>query len=261
MRPTRCSDAEAPFSARAALRPLRFASILLLPDPAQALLCEIPPPKLRAATEPAPTATILAARAQPRTGSRWRRCEITFEAICKGEVRPIVDPAKPATFQQLAERWTLESSRARTRIQVKTKSTAERDRQRLEHYVYPFVGATPIARFTLDDAGKPSCARCLPVARHTRDLRHARPGEPRRRSSGPDRTGHRSSDGINRYRRAARTAAELGLGRAARFDVALPAGHEGRERRRTPTGKRQRKTQEEGVVSQMPVPVQGFEPD
>jgi integrase len=37
-----------------------------------------------------------------------------------------------------------------------------------------------------------------------------------------DRTGHRSSTMINRYRRAARTAAELGLGELARLDVAIP---------------------------------------
>ncbi len=37
-----------------------------------------------------------------------------------------------------------------------------------------------------------------------------------------DRTGHKSSVMINRYRRAARTASELGLGELARLDFALP---------------------------------------
>jgi len=37
-----------------------------------------------------------------------------------------------------------------------------------------------------------------------------------------DRTGHRSSSMINRYRRQARTWAELGLGRLTELDVALP---------------------------------------
>jgi integrase len=37
-----------------------------------------------------------------------------------------------------------------------------------------------------------------------------------------DRTGHKSSVMINRYRRAARTAAELGLGDLARLDEAIP---------------------------------------
>ncbi|UQA59984.1 tyrosine-type recombinase/integrase [Polyangium aurulentum] len=37
-----------------------------------------------------------------------------------------------------------------------------------------------------------------------------------------DRTGHRSSVMINRYRRAARTAAELGLGELGRMDGAIP---------------------------------------
>jgi hypothetical protein len=37
-----------------------------------------------------------------------------------------------------------------------------------------------------------------------------------------DRTGHRSSVMINRYRRAARTAAELGLGELAPLDRAIP---------------------------------------
>jgi len=37
-----------------------------------------------------------------------------------------------------------------------------------------------------------------------------------------DRTGHKSSIMINRYRRAARTAAELGLGELAPLDVAIP---------------------------------------
>jgi hypothetical protein len=37
-----------------------------------------------------------------------------------------------------------------------------------------------------------------------------------------DRTGHRSSDEINGYRRQARTAAELGLGELAPLDVAIP---------------------------------------
>ncbi len=37
-----------------------------------------------------------------------------------------------------------------------------------------------------------------------------------------DRTGHRSSQMINKYRRAARTAAELGLGDVAPLDVAIP---------------------------------------
>lgn len=36
-----------------------------------------------------------------------------------------------------------------------------------------------------------------------------------------DRTGHKSSTMINRYRRAARSAAELGLGDLSRFDVAI----------------------------------------
>jgi len=37
-----------------------------------------------------------------------------------------------------------------------------------------------------------------------------------------DRTGHRSSQMINRYRRAARSAAELGLGGLVPLDVAIP---------------------------------------
>jgi hypothetical protein len=37
-----------------------------------------------------------------------------------------------------------------------------------------------------------------------------------------DRTGHRSSQMINRYRRAARSAAELGLGPLLPLDVAIP---------------------------------------
>jgi integrase len=37
-----------------------------------------------------------------------------------------------------------------------------------------------------------------------------------------DRTGHKTSDMINRYRRAARTAAELGLGWLAPLDTAIP---------------------------------------
>lgn len=37
-----------------------------------------------------------------------------------------------------------------------------------------------------------------------------------------DRTGHRSSDMINRYRRVARTAAELGLGECTPLDEAIP---------------------------------------
>ena len=37
-----------------------------------------------------------------------------------------------------------------------------------------------------------------------------------------DRTGHKSSDQINGYRRAARTAAELGLGELVPLDVAIP---------------------------------------
>ncbi len=39
-----------------------------------------------------------------------------------------------------------------------------------------------------------------------------------------DRTGHRSSVMINAYRRAARTAAELGLGELLPLDVAIAAG-------------------------------------
>ena len=37
-----------------------------------------------------------------------------------------------------------------------------------------------------------------------------------------DRTGHRSSQMVNRYRRAARSVAELGLGELARLDEAIP---------------------------------------
>jgi len=37
-----------------------------------------------------------------------------------------------------------------------------------------------------------------------------------------DRTGHRSSQMINRYRRAARTLAELGLGQLTPLDQAIP---------------------------------------
>ena len=50
-----------------------------------------------------------------------------------------------------------------------------------------------------------------------------------------DRTGHRSSDMINRYRRTARTAAELGLGTLRPLDEAIPelgAGVDPRPRRK-----------------------------
>ncbi len=70
---------------------------------------------------------------------------------------------------------------------------------------------------------------------------------------------------INRYRRAARTAAELGLGGLARFDVALPelATKDESDGEPSPGQKAPEEAPRgggESGESEMPVPVQGFEP-
>jgi len=53
-----------------------------------------------------------------------------------------------------------------------------------------------------------------------------------------DRTGHRSSDMINRYRRVARTAAELRLGECLPLDLAIPefVGRKEKGRRKSTAG-------------------------
>jgi len=162
------------------------------PTPRKALLCEIAA-KLRAATVPPDTATTILERVGAAAdGKPLAKVRDQIAAICKGEARPIVDPAKPATFQQVAERWTSGELARAYPDQVKVKSTAERDRQRLEHYVYPIVGATPIARFTLDDAE--AVMRSLPSGCTT----HARPSSRSRWPTGKRRAGSQTARGIAR---------------------------------------------------------------
>ena len=78
-----------------------------------------------------------------------------------------------------------------------------------------------------------------------------------------DRTGHKSSAMINRYRRAARTAAELALGELRPLIDAIPE-LAGAEPSTPPGGKVEEKAGEKAVSeppdSKTPVPVHGFEP-
>lgn len=74
-----------------------------------------------------------------------------------------------------------------------------------------------------------------------------------------DRTGHKSSAMINRYRRAARTAAELALGELRPLIEAIPE-LAGAEPSTPPGGKGGEKAVSEPPDSKTPVPVHGFEP-
>jgi integrase len=80
------------------------------------------------------------------------------DALCKGEARPKQAPAAPLpsgpTFRELGDRWISGELARQYPDHVKVKRSGETDRYRLERHVYPVIGSTPIAAFTLDDAEK-----------------------------------------------------------------------------------------------------------
>lgn len=73
------------------------------------------------------------------------------------------DKAAAPTFEDVGKLWTSGELAREYPDHVKVKRSGERDRQRLEAYVYPLVGAVPIADFTLDHAE--TIMRALPPKR------------------------------------------------------------------------------------------------
>ncbi len=95
------------------------------------------------------------------------------EKVASGEKKP-PPPAGP-TFQGVAERWTSGELARLYPDHIKTKSSADTDRQRLGKHVYPYVGGTPIAAFELDDAERvmsklPSDPSAASTRRHVAQL-------------------------------------------------------------------------------------------
>jgi len=56
------------------------------------------------------------------------------------------------TVQEFGERWTSGKLHARYPDHVKLKKSAKDDQERLEKYVYPLIGALPVAEVTVDHA-------------------------------------------------------------------------------------------------------------
>jgi hypothetical protein len=153
------------------------------------------------------------------------------------------------TFGKLAEQWTDGTLTREHPDHVGTKKTADHDVSRLETIcavpVAPGLrfGDLPLGSVTVDHCetvmrNLPDSAKRRATRRHYALVIHrvlalavfpcrliAASPLPRGGKSEAwigDRTGHRSSIMINRYKRSARTAAELGLGPLHPLDAAIP---------------------------------------
>jgi integrase len=99
-------------------------------------------------------------------------------ALCRGDARAKLPERAVMTFQDVGQRWTSGALARDFPDHVKAKGTAERDRQRLERYVYPFAGTVRIVDFALEDAERvmralpPKRVRTAATRRHVAQLIH-----------------------------------------------------------------------------------------
>ena len=100
-------------------------------------------------------------RAGARDGDALKAVLEAAAALCNGEARKRRGAGE--TFKRVGERWTSGELARDYPDHVKVKSSAGRDRQRLERYVYPIVLDLPVASFTLDHAE--AIMRALPTSR------------------------------------------------------------------------------------------------
>lgn len=120
--------------------------------------------RLRRESVPLGTARELVERAgKAAQGKALDKVLSAAAAICSRDARPKADPSKPVTFQNVGERWTSGELARLYPDHVKAKSTAERDAQRLERYVYPLLTGVPLEAFTIDHAE--AVMRALPSNR------------------------------------------------------------------------------------------------
>lgn len=109
--------------------------------------------KLRAAKVIRSTILDILERVGSRNGKALARVlEVSGEIIRGEATRKPAAVSVGTTIQDIGEKWTSGELAQMYPDHVKAKSSADRDRQRLDRYVYPIVGATPVAAFTLEDA-------------------------------------------------------------------------------------------------------------
>ncbi len=113
-----------------------------------ALLAELAV-KLRKAGH-ADAAPGLLERAGARDGRALEDVVGAIDRICAGEAAPPVSAGM--TFKDFAEQWTSGALSRRWPDHVKKKQSVAADRGRLETYVYPVIGAVPLAEVSLDHA-------------------------------------------------------------------------------------------------------------
>jgi len=133
--------------------------------------------KLRAAGVAADLSRTMLERVGARDGKALAAELAAVNLVCSDKARRIASPAG-ATFEEVGVRWTSGELARLYPDQVKVKRTNERDRQRLETYVYPLVRGLPIASFALDDAERimralpPERVRTPATRRHVAQLLH-----------------------------------------------------------------------------------------
>ncbi len=76
----------------------------------------------------------------------------TVDRLVAGKARVAPLPVVGETFQSVGEMWTSGELARRFPHHLKEKRSASDDAQRLEKFVYPFVGSVRAAAFNLDDA-------------------------------------------------------------------------------------------------------------
>lgn len=122
--------------------------------------------KLRSAGVALETAVKLLTEAGARTGKALEQLLATAGRLCRGELAPKA-PAKVkatgSTFADVGRRWTSGELTIEFPDHATKKRGWDRDRQRMERYVYPLVGDVAIADFTLDHAE--AVMRSLPPER------------------------------------------------------------------------------------------------
>jgi integrase len=89
--------------------------------------------------------------ASAATSNDLRRVLKVVDRVLAGNVAGVARPSSQS-FQAFAEEWTSGRLHERFPDQVKAKSSAKTDEQRLGAHVYPLVGHIPIGEFTIDHA-------------------------------------------------------------------------------------------------------------
>jgi len=85
-------------------------------------------------------------------GAELEAIDKVAERLIKGELRSVRAPLVLATFADVANAWTSGELARLHPDHVRTKRSADDDRERLCKYVLPEIGPVPIAKVTLDHA-------------------------------------------------------------------------------------------------------------